>query len=249
MLYCGEMQHLKLFIFHSIQWLYRKTSVAPLDIFSIGDSNDPLFGHLSGTPVDRVLIENFLGHASGSCALNASGNACEVGSLEYIKKYFPESQHFSLDFVKDLEIQKSGPHSLSGDLCRNSVVAEKFIDIIVLTQVLSFTENPEVALTTIGKILKPGGFAILTDPFLTPISMYDEVRWGEFSRFTERSLKKVLNEQTWIESYEIGFLGNSVTSAAIMLGIPAEQIEKKWFDPVRKSHATVITAIIKKSNS
>lgn len=221
----------------------------PFDVFNVGDSNDPLFGHLGGTPVDRVLIENFLENASKSLVVNGNGIAVEVGSTDYIKKYFPKSQHLRLDFVKDLEIHQSGLNSLSGDLCHLSPKTENFIDVLLLTQVLSFTENPDAALNVIGKLLKPGGVVILTDPFLTPISMFDEIRWGEFSRFTERNLRRLLTDQDWVESQEISFLGNSVTSAAIIMGIPAEQVEKKWFAPVRDSHATVITAIVKKSAS
>ena len=79
------MGRVKKLIIKSIQFLYRNIASKQDLGFEIGDTLDPLFGYMSGTPVDRFLIEYAFKSESSFQQLNQSEiQGIEVGDINYL---------------------------------------------------------------------------------------------------------------------------------------------------------------------
>lgn len=224
---------------------YRQVAPPDMTLFELNDTSDPLFGIMTGTPVDRFLIEDFLSREMAELKLDRQFfTSLEVGEIKYSKMFVPNALHHVLTFDKDRPIMQVKPDELRGDLQSETEIHSMF-DVIILTQVLSFIDNYEGSLQTLFNILKPGGILIGTEPHLTPISIFDESRWGEWNRFTQRRLQDLLGLN--FESVKISCYGNAYTSAALILGIPFESLDKSRLNPPRPSHATILTYTATKS--
>jgi SAM-dependent methyltransferase len=77
-----------------------------------------------------------------------------------------------------------GPGVLQVDLARPLPFAGASFDTVLCTQVLEHVESPELAVAEIARVLRPGGHALVTVPFLYPTheAPYD------FQRFTHHGL-------------------------------------------------------------
>lgn len=82
------------------------------------------------------------------------------------------------------------------------------------TEVLEHCPKPEIVLSEVNRILKPGGIFFFTVPFLWPLH---EVPFDEF-RYTPFSLKRML-EETGFENIDIRATGGWHASMAQMLGL------------------------------
>ena len=242
------MKMLKKMITRQIQRLYRSVAAPGLLNFDLSDTPDPLFGAMSGTPVDRALIESAIStFAIRNSARTGSttGFGLEIGSTDYLKIYFPSLTHFQLDFEEDSGLVISG-NIVRGDLQVSQNVVNNEFDVIVSTQVLSFIPDYEAALLNFWRMLKPGGILFGTEPHISPISVFDEHRWGEWNRFTKRSLAKTLSLLS--QDFEVNTWGNAYSSAALILGIPSESLNLELITESRESHATVLSYCLRKTS-
>ena len=60
-----------------------------------------------------------------------------------------------------------------------------------MTQTLQFVYDVRAALTTLERILAPGGVLLATVPGLTKISPIEDARYGEWWHYTARSLSRL----------------------------------------------------------
>jgi hypothetical protein len=232
------MRYLKKTLTRLIQRIYGYVAPQTLLAFQLGDTSDPLFGVMSGTPVDRELIALAIMENIPQSVLGLqSGIALEIGGTEYLDRFFPSLRPFQLDFEEGKTLYLSSK-CVQGDLRLEQKEIVNCFDLIVSTQVLSFIDEFQPALINFLKMLKPGGILIGTEPHISPMSIFDETRWGEWNRFTKRGLENVLSSLS--QEYTITSLGNAYTSAALILGVPVEKLDKGRFTPVRESHATIL---------
>ena len=111
------MKSLKKLVLKSIQFLYRKTASKSDLAFELGDTSDPLFGYISGTPVDRVLISGAFERLKDIACLNLPGkNGLEVGGIEYLTTYFKNIKKNRLSFLEHQPIGNHDQFGISGDL-------------------------------------------------------------------------------------------------------------------------------------
>ena len=80
---------------------------------------------------------------------------------------------------------------------------------------------------------------------MAPQSIYDDSRWGENRRYSPRSLRALLENE--IEVTEFKVMGNAASSAALVLGIPVEQLDKEILSKVRHSHGTCMFYVANKA--
>lgn len=180
------------------------------------------FGASRGKPIDRVLIERFLSdHALIS---GHSTRVLEFGSSDYTNIFYPKSNSFVLQYKPNTRISLDSHGCLTGDLLLSPEISE-CVDVVIATQVLAFTKNPYKALHNLTTLLTPGGILLGTEPFLSPISKYDEQRWGDFFRFTIQGLRSVIEETQNLELDLIINIGNRKTSLAILHGLCAEDLK------------------------
>ena len=95
-------------------------------------------------------------------------------------------------------------------------------------------------------MMRPNALIIGSEPLVAPLSIYDDSRWGENRRYSPKSLQALLEHE--FEIIEFKVLGNAVSSAALVLGIPIESLNKELLNNSRQSHGSCMFYIAKKVN-
>lgn len=182
---------------------------------------DTDFGSHRGTPIDRALIEAFLLRAIPK--LTQQSRVIEFSEKTFADKYCSESSKLIFNFETGKIIELLDSTSVSGDLLMGVGKDFEKVDLIIATQLLAFTANPFVAATSLMSMLKKDGLIIGTEPFCSPISIYDNERWGDFFRFTEKGLKSVYMSTGEITiDVEVFPLGNWTTTYGLFKGFCIE---------------------------
>ena len=172
------------------------------------------FGVDLGTPIDRVYILRFLqDHQS-----IITGDVAEFGESVYTRRFAtPPFRPFVLH-GSDAHAYESYPlfnlESLNG-------FTERY-DAIICTNVLNFVFDVNSSIEALSFITKPQGFCLITVACISPLSLYDASRWGDFWRFTPQSLERLLCK--YFNKVELSCYGNQTSAACFIKGIPAEYI-------------------------
>jgi SAM-dependent methyltransferase len=137
--------------------------------------------------IDRFLLREASKFSIGSRVLNIG-----CGKVD-LSKYFPAS------VWETLEIDGTYNPTYCCDICEyNSVLGDNSYDCVLLIEVLEHTTDPFSAAREIYRILKPGGFALVTVPF--NFAIHD----SDYFRFTSEGLKRVFTmfSEVYIERLE-----------------------------------------------
>lgn len=185
-------------------------------LFSILDRN---FGSGRGTPIDRKLIMDFLALETANLQVNLK--VLEFGDTIFSEIYLTDSNHYQFNFLEGQPpIESQDQKEVVGDLTKKNSTPPQF-DLIIATQLLGFTQNPFKAATGLVDLLSPGGLIIGTEPFCSPISSYDDERWGDYFRFTSKGVLSVFSDDR-IGEVRIAPLGNWETSLSVFKGLCLE---------------------------
>ncbi len=139
------------------------------------------------------------------------------------------------EFVRQLDFSRMSALEISGDhwrnfgfrsyrnvdfpeydVCQEPLEREGF-DLIFAEQVFEHIRAPRRAAANVWQMLRPGGYFIVSTPFLYQVHAAPE----DFSRWTEAGLKFLLIEGGFAaESIQTGSWGNRACVKANMSGIP-----------------------------
>ena len=181
------------------------------------------WGFDRGKPVDRYLIERFLGQHTG----DIRGRVLEIGTDLYTRRF--GGDRVSVSDV--LHVSESKPSvTIIADLTRPEQVPAETYDCLILTNTLQFIFDFEAVLRTAHRTLKPGGVLLVTVPGISAISRYDYDRWGEFWRFTTLSLHRLLEGAFPGGDIQVEGFGNVLVSAAFLYGLTAEEFGPSELD-------------------
>ena len=179
------------------------------------------FGFDRGTPIDRIYIENFLQSHSSSI----KGNVLEIADNTYTTKFGSSVTKSDI-----LHATNDNPKAtIIGDLSTGLNIPENRFDNIILTQTLPFILNFKDAIANAHKSLKDGGSILATVSGLSQISRYDMDRWGEYWRFTNKSMEIAFEEYFGKGNVEVSTFGNVYTAREFLDGKAAEEIDPKAF--------------------
>jgi SAM-dependent methyltransferase len=178
------------------------------------------FGWESGTPVGRYYVEQFLRRNSHL----VQGRCLEFGSPRY-KSFFPLAGAYEV-----VSISEAPGVDHVCDIHDIGSMPEGVFDSIICTQVFEHLAFPERAAASLLRLLKPGGVALVTAPFINPVH-YEPT---DYRRFTPDGLRLVL-ESAGLVVEEVDFGGNSLVGTGSLLGMVQEdftlgELERK--DPV-----------------
>ncbi len=176
------------------------------------------FGYDRGLPVDRYYIENFL-HRHSS---DIQGRVLEIGDAFYSSK-FGGTRITQQDV---LHVNEGNPiATFVGDLTHAEEIPSDSFDCFVLTQTLHLVYDFRAALSTIYRILKPGGVVLVTVPGISHKSV-DE--WADYWcwAFTTASAKKLFGEFFPADGIEIESYGNVLAAVAFLEGISFHELTK-----------------------
>lgn len=181
-----------------------------------------VFGFDRGTPVDRYYIESFL----AGCAGDIRGRVLEAGDDTYTRR-------FGGDRVRRSDVlhvsEQNSRATIVADLAKADHIPSDAFDCIVLTQTLHLIYDVRAAISTLHRILKPGGVLLTTFPGISQIDHYD---WGEswYWAFTARSARRLFEESFAAGGVRVETHGNVFAATAFLQGIALEELRQEELD-------------------
>ena len=185
-----------------------------------------VFGLDRGLPLDRYYIEQFL-QANGQ---HIRGAVLEVAENVYTKKFGKDVTRSDILHV-DAANKRA---TVIGDLTTPETLPENAFDCFICTQTLNFVFDLHAAVRGIHRVLKPGGTVLATAAGLCQISRYDMDRWGDYWRFTTKSLEQLFSETFGRENTATTAAGNVLSAIALLEGLAASELtnaELDYHDP------------------
>lgn len=196
------------------------------------------FGFDYGSPIDRFYIEKFL---SEHCDL-IHGDVLEIAENTY-------TLQFGRDVVKShiLHVTEGNENAtLIGNLETGENIPDNAYDCMLLTQTLPFIYDIRSVLKNCHKALKTDGKLILTVPMLSPVSRYDADRWGDYWRFTEQGVTRLLEDFFEKEKTSVSCYGNYYAASAFLRGLPLEEVRKSRLFPTDPDYIVTIGIVAEK---
>jgi hypothetical protein len=197
-----------------------------------------VFGFDRGTPIDRYYIDKFL-------SLNSSiikGTVLEIADDTYSKKFGqPDIKQEILHF--DDSNKKA---TIVGDLTKKQTLPSDKVDCFICTQTFNFIFDVKNALEGSRYLLKDGGVLLATVSGISQISRYDMDRWGDYWRFTDKSIK-MLAEEAGFSKIEVIVFGNVMAATAFLQGLAVEDFpDRSLLDVVDSDYPVTIGVVAKK---
>jgi len=175
-----------------------------------------VFGLERGTPIDRYYIEQFLKKYNNYI----SGNVLEISENKYSKKFGTNVSSYEILSYDD----SNKKATIIGDLTKLETLPDNKIDCFICTQTLNFIFDVQKAIEGSYKLLKPNGCLLCTVSGISQISRYDMVRWGDYWRFTDLSIKLLMEKTFGTDNVEITVYGNVLAAKAFMDGLSIEDL-------------------------
>jgi SAM-dependent methyltransferase len=220
---------------HLTSRLEFETSVAVTPVSDV-------FGLDRGTPLDRVFITRFLeAHRD-----LIRGDCLEVEESAYTRK-FGQPGHVAHALKFSASPDGAGDREVVADLSKSETVPQDGFDTFICTQTLNFIFDLDPVVESIHKLLKPGGHALITVAGISQISRFDYDRWGDYWRFTDLTLRKLLTRRFAEADCRLATFGNVATSCLFLQGVSLEDIpDRKILDASDPNYQMVVCAVVRK---
>lgn len=205
------------------RWILRRTRRPPVGDVSWGQlrRTEPIsrrWGGDRGLPVDRHFIESFL----GSCASDIHGRVLEVGGDRYTRRFGGER-------VERAEIVHAPPGhpraTFVADFSDAPELPSAAFDCVICTQTLQLIPDLGAAVSTLHRILKPGGTVLATLPGISQVWVDSEQRWQDFWRFTTHSARWLFARSFGASAVSVRAYGNVLVAVAFLQGLATEELE------------------------
>jgi SAM-dependent methyltransferase len=226
------------------------TGVPPVGLVRFGDLRrlDPIsrdWGDDRGGPVDRYYIESFL--AANRSAIR--GRTLEIAEDVYTR-WFGGSQVSQVDILE----YRKGEHpraTFVGDLTSAESVPSDTFDCVIVTQTLQLIYDVGAAVSTIHRILQPGGVALVTLPGITQINRHDRETWGDYWcwNFTALSARRLFTERFPGGRLQVETHGNVLTAASFLYGIGRGELTRRELDHHDPDYEVLITVRAEKATA
>jgi len=187
-----------------------------------------------GLPVDRYYIEGFLQAHAG----DIRGRVLEARDDAYTRRFGGAS----VTRADVLHPTQDNPRAtIVADLTRAAAIPDEAFDCVVLTQVLPFIPDVEAAVTTLHRILRPGGVALVTVPGISQIVRYDMDRWGDYWRFTTLSARRLFEAAFPSGDVAVEAHGNVLVATAFLHGLTTRDLRPDELDYRDPDYEVLIT--------
>jgi len=174
------------------------------------------FGFDRGVPIDRYYIEKFL----DTNRQLVHGNVLEIAENVYSKQFGANVSKYEILHFDDTNRQAT----IVGDLTKPETLPENRIDCFICTQTLNFILDVGKAIEGCYKVLKPGGCLLATVSGISQISRYDMDRWGDYWRFTDLSIRLLMEKVFGEGNVEVVTYGNSLAATAFLKGLAVDDL-------------------------
>ncbi len=193
------------------------------------------FGFDRGTPIDRYYIERFLASHSD----DIRGHAMEIADRTYTDRYGGDRVTRS-DVIHNAAGNPRATMVL--DLSNSGNASDCVFDCIICTQTLHLIFDVRAAFETLYRLLNPGGVLLMSVPGISQVSQADMRATGDFWRFTDASVRRLLTGFFPDAQCEVHAYGNVVSSIAFLHGIAAEELNTEELDTRDADFQLVLTA-------
>lgn len=172
------------------------------------------WGFERGKPVDRFYIERFL----AAHAADVRGVVLEIGDPGYTRRFGGARVTRS----EVLHVDPGAPGAtLTGNLETGDGVPADAFDCILLTQTLQFTYDLAAVVGHLHRALREGGVLLLSAPGISAMS---GDRWQEYWRFTDMSVRRLLEERFPAAAVAVEAHGNLLAAGAFLAGMSRQEL-------------------------
>ncbi len=190
------------------------------------------FGEDRGQPIDRYYIENFLAH---HCQ-DIQGRVLEIEDNSYTRKY--GGRRVKISDV--LHVHEGNPQAtIVADLTHAGHVPSDAFDCIIFTQTLQFIYDVGSAISTLQRILKPGGVLLATFPSIS--SQSDRHKWCWYWMFTTHSVRQLFEKTLPAGNIDVEAHGNVLVAISFLHGLSAEELSQEELDYHDPNYEVLIT--------
>ncbi len=191
------------------------------------------FGYERGQPIDRYYIEKFLLKYKNDIA----GHVVEIGDDRYTRRFGGDKVIVS--DVLDQQHPGSSP-TIIADLTKADQVASDTFNCCIVIQTFQFIYDLQAAVSTLHRVLAPGGVVLASLPALSPICRYDMDRWGDYWRFTNAAVQRLFGDVFGNKNIEIQPHGNVLVSTAFLYGLATEDLTDEELDFYDRDYESLI---------
>jgi SAM-dependent methyltransferase len=191
------------------------------------------YGNSRGLEVDRYYIEKFLSEFSS----DIHGHVMEIKHNAYTRRYGGDRVTFR-DVLHPVEGNPDA--TIIADLTKADHLPSNKFDAIIFTQTLQVIYDIRTVISTLHRILKPGGVLLATASGMAQLSLEDFDKWGEYWRFTSLSAKLLFEEAFIPGNVTVHSYGNVLSAISFLEGLSAEDLKKNELDAVDRSYEVLI---------
>ena len=193
---------------------------------------DPNWGFARGTPIDRVYVERFVGaHAS-----DIRGRVLEIAAPDYTTRFGTGVERVDVLMAREGNAQAT----IVADLADAPQIPDGTFDCAIVTQTLQFVWDVSAALSTLHRILAPGGVLLATVPGITKISPPEDEEFGEWWHFTARSARRLAEQAFGEGAVEVEAFGNVLAAAGFLYGLAASDLRAEELDAHDRLYEVVV---------
>jgi SAM-dependent methyltransferase len=193
---------------------------------------DPNWGFERGTPIDRVYVERFVGgHAS-----DIRGRVLEIAAPDYATRFGSGVERVDILMAREGTPQAT----IVADLANAPQIPDDTFDCAIVTQTLQFVWDAPAALSTLHRILAPGGVLLATVPGITKISPPEDEEFGEWWHFTARSARRLAEQAFGEGSVEVEAFGNVLAATGFLYGLAASDLRAGELDARDRLYEVVV---------
>src|SRR5919106_2105830 len=162
------------------------------------------YGNSRGLEIDRYYIEKFLAEHAG----DVHGRVLEIKHNTYTRRYGQDRVTKS-DVLHPVEGNPDA--TIIADLTKADYLPSNVYDTIIFTQTLQVIYDIRTTISTLYRILKPGGVLLVTASGMAQLSLDDFDQWGEYWRFTSLSARLLFEEAFPTDNVTVRAYGNVLT--------------------------------------
>ena len=164
----------------------------------------------------------------------------EIGDDRYTRMFGDPASLTEVDIV---DIDAENPTAtLIADLADATSLPSDAFDCVICAQTLLLIYDLEAAVTTLHRVLKPGGTLLLTVPGISQICVPEIDEGGDFWRFTTRSVQRLLEGAFPVDRIAVRSYGNVLAASAFLYGLAVEDLPAGAIDVQDSEFQLVIGA-------
>jgi SAM-dependent methyltransferase len=183
------------------------------------------WGFDRGLPVDRHFIESFLSRH----ATDIKGRVLEVKDNSYTLRY-------GGDRITRSDIIHKGSDNpnatISADLSDAEEIPSNIFDCIICTQTLNLIYDVAGAVSTLHRILRPGGVLLATVPTVSRRTRDDINSYNDYWRITSAAAEKLFAAPFGASEIQIEAHGNIYAAVAFLHGLAVQDVDRRKLDDV-----------------